>query len=52
VEPHREETNRTSKEAISRWNKAGLRETRDIKLGRKSAKSGIVKESVVGDKHS
>jgi hypothetical protein len=40
VKPHREETKKTSKETIDRWNKAGLRETRDIKLGRKSTKSG------------
>jgi len=39
VETHREETKRTSKEAMDIWDKEGLRETRDTKLRRKSTKS-------------
>jgi hypothetical protein len=42
VKPHTEETKKTSKEAMDRWIKAGFREIRDMKLGRKSTKSGRV----------
>jgi len=46
VETHREKTKRTSKEALDIWNKAGLRETRDTGLGRKSTKSRRVEEGI------
>jgi len=52
VETRRKETKRMSKEAMDRWNKAGPRETRDIKLRRKSTKSRRVEKSVSGGKNS
>jgi len=52
VETHREETKRTSKEAMDRWNKAGLRETKDTILRRKSTISRRVEGGVNGDKNS
>jgi len=52
VKTNREETKRTSKEATDRWNKAGLGEIRDTKLGRKSTQSRRVEEFVGGGKNS
>jgi len=52
LETRREETKRTSKEVMDRWNKTGLRETRDTKLGRKSTKSKRVEGGVGGGKYS
>jgi hypothetical protein len=52
METHGEETKRTSKEAMDRWYKAGFREIRDIKLGRKGTKSGRVEGVVGGGKNS
>ena len=52
METHGEETKRTSKEAIDRWYKAGFREIRDIKSGRKGTKSGRVEGVVGGGKNS
>jgi hypothetical protein len=43
---------RTSKEAMDRWNKSGLRKTRDTKLGRKSTKSRIMERTVGSGKES
>jgi ribosomal protein L34 len=37
---------------MDRWNKAGFRETRDSKSGRKSTKSRRVKGSIGGGKNS
>jgi hypothetical protein len=52
MEIHGEETKRTAKEAMDRWYKAGFRETRDIKLGRKGTKSVRVERVVGGGKNS
>jgi hypothetical protein len=52
VEAQREETKRTFKETINRWNEAGLRETRDIKLWKESRKSKRVEGGVGGGKNS
>lgn len=50
VKIHREETERTSKEAMDRKNKAELRKIWDTKLGRKSIKSKRVEGDVGGGK--
>ncbi|VVC34521.1 Hypothetical protein CINCED_3A025521 [Cinara cedri] len=52
METHREETERTSKEAMDRWYTTGLREIRDIKLGRQGTKSRRVEGGVGGGKNS
>jgi len=52
LETRREETKRTSKEVMDRWNKTGLRETRDTKLGRKSTKSRRVERDIGSGKNS
>lgn len=52
VETYRREIERTSKETMGRWNKAGFREIRDTKLGRKNTEWRKVEGGVGGDKNS
>lgn len=48
METHGEDTKKTSKKAMDRWNKAGLTEIRYTQLGRESIKSRRVEAAGVG----
>jgi hypothetical protein len=55
METHRKKVKRTSKEAMDRWSKAGIRETKGTKLGekiQKKNKSRGVEGDVGGGKNS
>jgi len=52
METNREETKRTSKEVMDRWNKAELGEIRDTKSGRKITQSRRVEEGFGDGKNS